>query len=139
MPVIIELHEAVRIISCSLSGATHRTSPSESNSAPHMWTEPEPNHSTHVDDHFAALAGSDLGENLQDEGLGHVPGQIPHVPTDRGRDGRLCQTGSSMQTKASYRASSPQQSPTVPKAVLMGRPPLLDTGAVRFRRLAVLG
>lgn len=136
--MIIELHEAVRIISCRLSGATHRTSPSESNSTSHMWTEPEPNHSTHVDDHFAALAGSDLGENLQDEGLGHVPGQIPHVPADRGRDGRLCQTGSSMQTKASYRASSPQQSPTVPKVVLMGRPPLLDTGAVRFRCLAVL-
>lgn len=39
---------------------------------------------TYVDNHLAALAGSDLCEQLQDEGLGHVPGQVPHIPANTG-------------------------------------------------------
>lgn len=35
---------------------------------------------THIYDHFTALAGSDLAKQLQDESLGHVSGQIPHIP-----------------------------------------------------------
>lgn len=35
---------------------------------------------TYIYYHFTALAGSDLAKQLQDEGLRHVPGQIPHVP-----------------------------------------------------------
>lgn len=35
---------------------------------------------THIYNHFTALAGSDLAEQLQDQGLGYVPGQIPHIP-----------------------------------------------------------
>lgn len=49
MPVVIELHEAVRIISSC------------------------------IDYHFTALAGAYLCEDLQDEGLGDIPGQIPHI------------------------------------------------------------
>lgn len=39
--------------------------------------------STHVDDHFAALAGSDLSEHLHDQSLRHVPGEVSDVPTDK--------------------------------------------------------
>lgn len=39
---------------------------------------------THIDYHFTALAGSNLCEDLQDEGLGDIPGQIPHIPADKG-------------------------------------------------------
>lgn len=36
--------------------------------------------STHIDYHFTALAGAYLCEDLQNEGLGDIPGQIPHIP-----------------------------------------------------------
>ena len=36
---------------------------------------------TYIYYHFTALAGSKLAEQLQDEGLCHVPGQIPHIPS----------------------------------------------------------
>lgn len=49
MPVIIELHKAVRIIS------------------------------SRINYHFTAFAGSYLCEELQNEGLGDIPGQIPHI------------------------------------------------------------
>lgn len=49
MPVIIELHKAVWIIS------------------------------SRIDYHFTALAGSYLCEDLQNEGLCYIPGQIPHI------------------------------------------------------------
>jgi len=35
-------------------------------------------------DHFTTLAGSDLGEELQDQDLRDVPGEVPHVPAGRG-------------------------------------------------------
>lgn len=35
---------------------------------------------THIYYHFAAFAGSDLAKQLQDECLGHIPGQISHIP-----------------------------------------------------------
>lgn len=60
---------------------------------------------THVYYHFTALAGSYLCEDLQNKGLGDIPGQIPHIPGKkqgkRWEELSLCQTGSSMQTKAS--------------------------------------
>lgn len=43
---------------------------------------------THIYYHFTALAGSYLCEDLQNKGLGDVPGQIPHIPTNKERDGR---------------------------------------------------
>lgn len=49
MPVVIELHKAVRIIS------------------------------SRINYHFTALAGSYLCEDLQNKGLGDIPGQIPHI------------------------------------------------------------
>lgn len=49
MPVVIELHKAVWIIS------------------------------SRINYHFTALAGSYLCEDLQNEGLGDIPGQIPHI------------------------------------------------------------
>lgn len=55
----------------------------------HIRDEPEPEVSgfdtnTYIDNHLAALAGSDLCEQLQDEGFGHVPGQVPHIPANAG-------------------------------------------------------
>lgn len=35
---------------------------------------------TYIYYHFTALAGSNLAKQLQDEGLCHIPGQIPHIP-----------------------------------------------------------
>lgn len=49
MPVVIELHKAVRIIS------------------------------GRINYHFTTLAGSYLCEDLHNEGLGDIPGQIPHI------------------------------------------------------------
>lgn len=34
---------------------------------------------TYIYYHFTALAGSNLAEQLQDEGLCHIPGQIPNI------------------------------------------------------------
>lgn len=53
----------------------------------HATAERQPHHtvysrdnSTHIDYHFTALAGAYLCEDLQNEGLGDIPGQIPHIP-----------------------------------------------------------
>lgn len=35
---------------------------------------------THINDHFTAFAGTDLGEHLQDEGLRNVSGEVPDIP-----------------------------------------------------------
>lgn len=42
---------------------------------------------THINYHFTALAGSYLCEDLQNEGFCDIPGQIPHIPADKERDG----------------------------------------------------
>lgn len=36
---------------------------------------------TYIKNHFTAFAGSYLLEELQNEGLCHIPGQISHIPT----------------------------------------------------------
>lgn len=41
---------------------------------------------THVYYHFTTLARSYLCEDLQNKGLGDIPGQIPHIPTNKERD-----------------------------------------------------
>lgn len=41
---------------------------------------------THINYHFTALAGSNLCENLQNEGLSDIPGQVPHIPADKGKE-----------------------------------------------------
>lgn len=43
---------------------------------------------TYINYHFTALAGSYLCKDLQNEGLGYIPGQVPHIPANRSRDGR---------------------------------------------------
>lgn len=40
---------------------------------------------THINYHFTALAGSYLCEDLQNEGLGDIPRQIPHIPANKDR------------------------------------------------------
>lgn len=42
---------------------------------------------THINYHFTTLAGSYLCEDLQNEGLGDIPGQIPHIPAQGERWG----------------------------------------------------
>lgn len=44
---------------------------------------------THINYHFTALAGSYLCEDLQNKGLGDIPGQIPHIPANKERDGEI--------------------------------------------------
>lgn len=61
---------------------------------------------THIHYHFTAFAGSYLCEDLQDERLSDIPGQVPDIPEHREADWSLCQTGSSTQTKASNAAST---------------------------------
>lgn len=58
----------------------------------HQMSGIKPTHTscgTYINYHFTALARSYLCEDLQDEGLGDIPGQVPHIPAKRSTDGGL--------------------------------------------------